>query len=230
MSGAGTGTTGTTAGARRGRWVMLLLLLALATWVVAAPTWVSATGSSVLTTTVQVRVPGTRAAPGMVGAALALAAAGLALALAGRVGRWVVVVVVVACGALIGWSAGTVLADPGPAARQAVAVATGIDQVVGPTRTSPGPWAAIVVAVLVVGSGARLGRASARWAGPSRRHEPAQRAGSGAGEREAIGAARPRPAGPEPLVAEATSSGTGLAEHPDERAAWDALSRGEDPS
>ncbi|MBN9325346.1 MAG: Trp biosynthesis-associated membrane protein, partial [Cellulomonas sp.] len=128
-----------TARAGRGRWVVVLLLLAVLVWAAAVPTWVSAAGTSVLTGTVEVRVPGTRAAPGMVGAALALAAAGAALALAGRLGRWVVMTVVLLCGAVVAWSAVALLANPGPVARQAVAAATGVDHLVGTPRSTAAP-------------------------------------------------------------------------------------------
>lgn len=239
-----------TAGSRRGRWVLLLLLLALATWAVAAPAWVSAGGTSVLTGNVLVRVPGTRAAPGTVGAALALAAAGAALALAGRLGRWLVVLVVLACGAVVGWSAVAVLADPVPAATQAVAAATGVDHVVGPVRTTLAPWLAVVCAALVVATGAALGRASGRWAGPSSRHEIPLAAGRPSTS-PPLGAATPHdPQGASHQVpgegpdrgAQGTGAGAGdagptasagtrtSASAPDERADWDALSRGEDPT
>lgn len=236
-------------GSGRGRWVLLLLGLALVTWATAAPTWVSAGGSSVLTGTVLVRVPGARAAPGMVGAALALAAAGAALALAGRVGRWVVVAVTVACGGLIAWSAVGLLADPVPAARQAVATATGVDHVIAPVRTTAAPWSALGVAVLVVGCGVLLARASSRWAGPSSRHErpvgaPEARldtsVDAAAVTTEGPVVAEPGAAGPEPspptehrrTVPRKDGDGAepGGGEAPDERAAWDALSRGEDPT
>ncbi len=242
-----------TAGPGRGRWVLALLVLALATWAVAAPTWVSAGGTSVLTGSVLVQVPGTRAAPGTVGAALALAAAGAALALAGRLGRWLVLVVVLACGAVVGWSAIAVLADPVPAATQAVAAATGVDHVVGPVRTTVAPWLALVCAAFVVVVGASLGRASGRWAGPSRRHEIP--AGAGRPDGAPAGFAsqlRVRTASqrvleglpdrgddaPDPGAETGDVERTASADTrtgpsvpaPDERADWDALSRGEDPT
>lgn len=273
----------------RGRWVLVLLLLALVTGLVAAPTWVRAAGTSVLTGTVLVHVPGTRAAPGMIGAALALAAAGAALALAGRVGRWLVVTVVLACGVLVLWSAAGVLRDPEPAARQAVAAATGVDHVVAPVSLTAGPWVAVVTGVVVVSAGLVLARSSARWAGPSRRHElsspSAPRAAGAVGEQLAAvgpvpppdgvaesspGAAPAQPVdrvrgtietrgterlgpdatGPDPVrpattehdmtepdtiepsIVETSATGRGATgpDTTDERAAWDALSRGEDPT
>lgn len=258
----------------RGRWVLALLCLALLTGLAAAPTWVRAGGTSVLTGTVVVHVPGTRAAPGMIGAALALAAAGVALALAGRVGRWLVVTVVLACGALVVWSAAGVLRDPRPAARQAVAAATGVDHVVAAPALTAGPWVAVVTGVVVMFAGLVLARSSRSWAGPSRRHEllsPSAAGPSGtAGQGRAGADPAPRPApgaeawsaadraaaesgvgdsadaaaagqpgahqsesgtpGPDPTAPGATRSVVGGPDATDERAAWDALSRGEDPT
>ncbi|OZB48009.1 MAG: hypothetical protein B7X40_08115 [Cellulomonas sp. 14-74-6] len=226
-----------TARAGRGRWVVLLLLLAVLVWAAAAPTWVSAGGTSVLTGTVRVHVPGTRAAPGMVGAALALAAAGAALALAGRLGRWVVMTVVLLCGVVVAWSAVALLADPGPVARQAVAAATGVDHLVGTPRTTAAPWVAMLVAAVVVVCGTALGRASARWSATSGRHEPAParaaterdiatvRPGAGAvvGESQESTSARTAAGAPERAPDERSDEA-------DERADWDALTRGEDPT
>ncbi len=232
-----------TARASRGRWVLLLLALALLTWAVAAPTWVTAGGTSVLAGTVHVHVPGTRAAPGMVGAALALAAAGAALALAGRLGRWLVVAVVVGCGVLIGWSAVGVLADPSPAARQAVATATGVDHVVGAVQVTAAPWVALGVAVLVLVAAGAVGRGSGGWSGPSRRHELPAGGGTSAPRGPTGGepaAARRAPEGA-PVASPVETSGDAAgatqdgdapraSEPPDERVTWDALSRGEDPT
>ncbi|WP_263730405.1 Trp biosynthesis-associated membrane protein [Cellulomonas sp. SG140] len=231
--------------------MVALLLLAVLVWVAAVPTWVSAAGTSVLTGTVQVHVPGTRAAPGMVGAALALAAAGAALALAGRLGRWVVMAVVLLCGVVVAWSAVALLADPGPVARQAVAAATGVDHLVGTPRTTAAPWVATLVAAIVVVCGIALGRASARWSGTSGRHEPAP--ARAATQRELgpmpPGAAAVVPQSQEPTAAPTVagapervlppsqaepgrrSDAPGERSHePDERADWDALTRGEDPT
>lgn len=237
----------------RGRWVLVLLCLALVTGVVAAPTWVTAGGTSVLTGTVAVHVPGTRAAPGLIGAALALAAAGVALALAGRVGRWLVVAVVLACGALVVWSAAGVLRNPEPAARQAVAAATGVDHVVAPVSLTAAPWLAAVAGVVVLCAGLVLARSSARWAGPSRRHElgsPVEGVASapsspapGTAVDDGLGTVGAPGAGPSAADASgsgstmsgtsafgATTAGAAGADPTDERAAWDALSRGEDPT
>lgn len=240
-----------TARAGRGRWVVVLLLLAVVVWAVAVPTWVSAAGTSVLTGTVQVHVPGTRAAPGMVGAALALAAAGAALALAGRVGRWVVMAVVLLCGVVVAWSAVALLADPGPVARQAVAAATGVDHLVGTPRTTAAPWAATLVAAIVVVCGAALGRASARWSVTSGRHEPAParaaterdvatmppEARAVVGQSQDPTSARTATAAPEralppsqPAPGERSDAPGARSDEPDERADWDALTRGEDPT
>ena len=228
----------------RGRWVVALLLHAVLVGAAAVPTWVSAAGTSVLTGTVQVHVPGTRAAPGMVGAALALAAAGAALALAGRLGRWVVMTVVLLCGVVVAWSAVAVLVDPAPVARQAVAAATGVDHLVGTPRTTAAPWVATFGAVLVVACGIALGLSSARWSGTSGRHEPArapaatrrdtapiaQGAGAVVGQGEDPTSARTAAGAPEAAPPPSRPAPDERSHVPDERADWDALTRGEDPT
>lgn len=233
-----------TAARGRGRWVVALLLLAVLVGAVAVPTWVSAAGTSVLTGTVQVHVPGTKAAPGMVGAALALAAAGAALALAGRLGRWVVMTVVLLCGVVVAWSAVALLLDPTPVARQAVAAATGVDHLVGTPRTTAAPWVATLVALVVVACGIALGRSSARWSGTSGRHEPARaraaarpdtatmpgRTGAVVGHGRDPASASTATAAPAPVPPSSQPAPDERSDAPDERADWDALTRGEDPT
>lgn len=185
---------------RRGRAVLLLLLLAGATAISALPTWFVAHGTEALHGTVDVRVSGTDAAPAVLAAALVLAASALAAALVGRVGRWVVALVVAVAGVLVAASTIAVVRDPVAAVHEEVAQATGVGQVVGDVTTTAWPWVAVACGVLAVLAGVWLPRASRSWARPSRRHEkPAAAAPSGDGR-------------------------------PDERSAWDALSRGEDPT
>lgn len=191
----------TVAPARRGRWVLLLLLAAGAVGLVTVPTWVTGSGSSVLDGAVTVAVDGAAAAPQAPAAALVLLAAAGALALVGRVGRWVVAAVSAGSGVLVLAAGATVLADPAAAVAGAVADATGVAGAAGATTTA-GPAAAVVVGVLVVGLAVALLRAPGAWDQRSRRHD--------------------RPAGPD-----AGATATGAA---DERADWDALTRGDDPS
>jgi uncharacterized membrane protein (TIGR02234 family) len=189
----------------RGRVALLLLVLAAATAISALPTWFTAHGTEALHGTVAVTVNGTDAAPGVVAAALVLAASAAAVALVGRIGRWVVAAVVAIAGLLVLVSTFAAVRDPESAVHDAVARATGVGHVVGDVTTSAWPWIAVALGVVDVLAAVWLLRASRAWAGPSRRHEGAP---GGAG-------------------------GTGAPRRPeegDDRAAWDALSRGDDPT
>ncbi|UZN01585.1 Trp biosynthesis-associated membrane protein [Cellulomonas sp. S1-8] len=192
---------GPVAPARRGRWVLALLLAAGVVGLVTVPTWVTGSGTSVLDGAVTVTVDGAAAAPQAPAAALVLLAAAGALALVGRAGRWVVAAVSAGAGVLVLAAGAAVLADPSGAVSGAVADATGVTGASGATTTA-GPAAAVVVGVLVVLLAVALARAPGAWDHRSRRHE--------------------RPVGPD-------TGGTdpGAA---DERADWDALTRGDDPS
>jgi len=79
----------------------VLLVLAGLTAVVAVPTWFTTTGTTALEGTVAVHVSGSQVAPAILAAAVAVLAAVAAVALVGRAGRWVVALVVVACGVLV---------------------------------------------------------------------------------------------------------------------------------
>lgn len=186
----------------RGRAAAVLLLLAGLTALVAVPTWFTTTASTALEGTVPVQVSGTQAAPALLAAAVAILAAGAAVALVGRAGRWVVALVVAACGVLVVGTTLTVTRDAVTAVTPVVAELTGVGALAGPVSTTIWPWLAVAVGVLDVLAAGWLVRASRGWAGPSRRHE----AGPAAGQPT-----------------------TGRAE-PDERSDWDALSRGDDPS
>lgn len=190
--------------ARRGPWVLLLLVLAGLCGAVTLPAWLTATATGPVIGTVAVRVTGAAAAPGVIGASLVLAAAAIALGLVGRIGRWVVSVVVAAAGVLV--VAGALGARSGAAdrARQAAADLTGVGVLDGDVTVTAWPWAAAGLGVLVLLAAVLLVRASAHWAAPSSRHERA-------------GAETTAPTRPEPP-------------EDDERATWDALGRGDDPT
>lgn len=179
----------------------MLLVLAGLTAVVAVPTWFTTTGTTALRGVVTVEVSGTQAAPAILAAAVAILAAVAAVGLVGRAGRWVVAVVVVACGVLVAATSFGVTADPVAAVTPVVAAETGVGTLAGPVVTSAWPWVAVGVGVLDVLAGVWFVRASRAWSGPSQRHEPAT-----------AGTASP------------------TAGEPDERSDWDALSRGDDPS
>ncbi len=193
----------TAAPARRGRarWVLVLLTGGLLLAAGALPVWVRAAGRSALTGEVPVLVTGSAAAPAVPAAALVVLAAGVAVPLAGRLGRWLVVLVVGGAGALAAGAAVAVLVDPGPAARVAAAAGTGVTGLARPATTTAWPWLTVLVGAALVALAAALARASSRWTVRAGRYE------------------RGRPA-----------PGTAVEPPDDDRAAWDALTRGEDPT
>ena len=159
--------------AGRGRAAALLLVLAGLTAVVAVPTWFTTTGTTALEGTVTVHVSGSQVAPAILAAAVAVLASVAAVALVGRAGRWVVALVVVACGVLVVGTTLAVLGDPVAAVTPVVAAQTGVGRLAGPVTTSAWPTLAVAVGVLDVLAGVWLVLASRAWAGPSRRHESA---------------------------------------------------------
>lgn len=195
--------TGPTAGpARRGRWVLLLVLAAAAVGGVSRPTWAVGQVGAVLHDVVAVPVAGAIAAPQTGAAALVLLAAAGAVALVGRVGRGVVAAVTAGAGVLVVAAGLTVLRDPGAAVAATLADATGVTGGEPDARATAAPVVAVVLGAVVVVLAVLLARARGGWQQRSRRHE--------------------RP----------TVQGRDVAPAPpgDERADWDALSRGDDPS
>jgi uncharacterized membrane protein (TIGR02234 family) len=197
----GHGPTASAARPDRRRAILVVLALALLTLLTAVPVWLRTSGSTALQGEVPVSVAGTQAAPGIPAAALVLLSAGVAIGLVGRAGRWVLVGAVALSGALAVVSAALVLADPGEPARTAVAAATGVETLVTPVALSLWPSVAVAVGLLVVAAAGWLAATSGRWARPSARHDRDDRDA-------AAGAVAPD----------------------DDRAAWDALSRGQDPT
>ena len=154
----------------------MLLVLAGLTAVVTVPTWFTTTGTTALQGTVTIEVSGSQAAPAVLAAAVAILAAAAAVGLVGRVGRWVVAAVVVACGVLVVATTLGATADPVAAVTPVVAAETGVGTLAGPVTTSVWPWLAVGAGALDVVAGIWFVRASRAWSGPSRRHE------AGAGE------------------------------------------------
>jgi hypothetical protein len=223
----------------RGRWVLTLLLLSGLVALTALPAWIRAVGTSPVTGEVAVVVRGTVAAPGLVAAALVLLAAAGALGLVGRVGRWVVVAIVAAAGALVTASALGARSGSEAVATRAVAEATGVSSLTGSVQVAAWPWVAAGLGVLVLLAAVGLARASGRWPAPSDRHERQPGASAPAGNPDPGTA----PGGPGRTgdagrtAAEGTSGapsptarGAAVPEPADERGTWDALSRGDDPT
>ncbi|MCC2308185.1 Trp biosynthesis-associated membrane protein [Cellulomonas chengniuliangii] len=193
------------AGARRrgrGPAAALLVLLAALTAGAALPVWLRSTGTSALHGEVAVEVTGTQAAPGVVAAALVLLAATAAVGLVGRAGRWVVVVVVAAAGAVVVASAAGAVADAAGAAEAAVAELTGVGVLTAPVEITVWPWAALLAGCADVVAAVVLAALSRSWPQPSRRHAS-----------PAVAAAVPQQGAPV-----------------DDQAAWDSLTRGDDPT
>lgn len=185
-------------GSGRRRAVGLVLVLALVTLAAGVPVWLRTAGATALAGQVPVVVTGTQAAPAVSAAALVLLAAGAAIGLVGPVGRWVVVVVVIASGLLVAASSWAVIGDPGPVAASRVAEATGVSTLAAPVTLTAAPYAVVGLGLVLVILGAWLAATSRAWSRPSARHEAA--------------------------------GGAVAATIDDDRSAWDALTRGNDPS
>lgn len=182
-----------------------VLVMALGIIGSAAPAWIHATGTSVVSGEIAVSVTGIAASPIVSAAALMIAAAGLALGLAGRVGQWIAGGVIALGAILVGVSAGTVIGNPVPAAAQAVGAQTGIAQAFGVSVTA-WPYVTIVAAVILLIIGIAVLRSPAPAMVMARFDRPSERASDRVNEI-------------------AVEDG-----QPDTNSAWDAMSRGEDPS
>lgn len=207
-----------TAGPSRRTAIWVLLLLGGATLAAAVPTWLSTTGATPLDPQVEVAVAGTAAAPGVSASALVLVAAALALGLVGRVGRWVVLAVAAASGVVAAVSALGVALDPEPSARAAVADATGVTELTAPVTLTVAPWLAAVLGVVTVLTVVWVAVGSRSWSGASTRHERSTSTDAATGT-----AGQPAPGA-------GTAATAATADEITDHDAWDALSRGEDPT
>jgi uncharacterized membrane protein (TIGR02234 family) len=145
-------------------------------------------------------------------AALVALAASAAAVTMRRIGRQVAGLLLVAAGAAIASAAATVLADPRAAAAESARTATGrTGDLSGITATAGvWPWLAIGAGVPIVLAGALTIVRGRRWSGLSARYDAPGPAEGGTG-------APPDPADPVDPAA-------------DPAQAWDALSRGDDPT
>jgi uncharacterized membrane protein (TIGR02234 family) len=202
--------------------VLLLLVLGGVALLTAIPTWLTTAGSTVLEPHVVVEVAGTKAAPGVGAGALVVAAAALALGIIGRVGRYVVLAVVALAGAVVVFSALGVVRDPTPVATREAADATGVTELTEGVHVAFWPYATVVVGVLVVVLAVLVALGSGSWR-TSTRHERV----SAAPPATADPATAPAP---DPAAAAERPAGDDGAGFEDEHAAWDSLTRGEDPT
>jgi len=201
----------------RSRAVWSVVAVGGLTLATASPTWVSTTVSTALEPTVDVAVTGTTAAPAVGAAALVVVAGGVALAIAGRVARWVALVVVALAGALATASAAAVLLDPVPAATSGASATAGVTDLTSPVSLAVWPWLTAVLGAAAVLVAVLAAAGAPAWGAASGRHERADAApgAGGTGPR-----AEETPSGEDPDVP---------GQH-DPHDAWDALSRGTDPS
>lgn len=174
----------------------------------AAGTWVTARAWTPLEERA-LAVSGLDASPVLGATALLLVACGLALAMAGRAAVRAIGVVVVGAAGLAGASALAVALDPAGPARAAARADVGVAGVEAAASTAL-PWAALAVAVAAAVLGAWTVVAASAWSrGPGRSASRYRRV-----------------TGDEGGPAEAATTAPGG----DDVAAWDALTRGEDPT
>lgn len=196
--------------------VLALLAVAVAIVATSAPVWMHGQTSSAVASVVPVSVAGGQAAPGVAAGGLVVAAAALALALARRAGVVVAAAVAALAGGLVVVAAvtapGRATTVLGSAAAEQVGVAT-VDSVV----VTAWPWVAAALGVLAAVVAVVAAVSARRWHGPSARHE--------SGEPEAGTAPAPADAPPPDGHGAAADPGT-----VEPGAAWDALTRGEDPT
>ncbi|MFD6140978.1 Trp biosynthesis-associated membrane protein [Promicromonospora sp. NPDC060271] len=207
----------------RTRTVLALLVLGALTFGVGSPTWVTTTVATALEPEVAVAAAGTSAAPGVGAGALVLLAAGIACALTGRVARYVALLVAAAAGVLVVVSTLVVVGDPTPAATAAASATSGVTELTSPVTLTAWPWAAVASGVLAVVVAVWGAVAARGWAATSGRHERADAAAPGA----TAGA-------PGRRATRTSAADDGTAAGPDDEIdphdAWDALSRGDDPT
>ncbi|GIG28867.1 Trp biosynthesis-associated membrane protein [Cellulomonas marina] len=232
----------------RGRTSVGVLALAAAAGLVSLAGWVRSTVTTPVDGTVTLSVTGAVAAPAVPAVALVLAACALALLLVGRVGRWLVAVVLVLAGGVLAVVSDGVRRGAQAVAEDAARARTGVDVLAGPVTVSPMVEVAVVVGVLAALSGLAVVRSGRSWSAPSRRHERTQgqpgAVADGLTLGGASGPARDRAAGTTSHRAvRGTPAGTQAGDPPTPGSAgpgaggdasrpvdWDALSRGEDPS
>lgn len=191
---------------RRRTAVLVALVLAGAVLATAAAPWVTATTTSPLAAAVPLTVSGHTAVPLVTAGALVAAAGALALSLGGWFAARVAGAGVVLGGGLVLASAVGVLADPVPSAEAAARAAVGVTTLTAGPHVQPAVHASLVLGAALVVVGAVATVAAGRWAVADARHRAPAHDG---------------PAAPPRAVDGATL---------DERDAWDALSRGEDPT
>lgn len=186
--------------------------------------WVQAAVDDPVVGQVSVTASGRQAAPVVPAVALVALAGAAALLLARSLGRRVAGVLLVLAGAAGVAASVSVLRVPESGVAELVTRAVGVT---GSTPTavevSGWPWLAVLGCALVVVAGAVAVLMAGRWARPRSRYEaPSDATTAAAG---AVATAEPAPDQAADQVADQAAD-----EAPDPGTAWDALSRGEDPT
>lgn len=151
---------------------------------------------------VPVSITGRQAQPVLPALALIAGAAGMVLAICGPVVRWLAAAALVLAGAGASAAAVVLASDAGRLLQPAASRLSGITgSAILHSELSPWPWVAVVAGALVLLSGCWAMLAGAAWAAVGRRYQ--------------------RPEDRASAAAAATD---------DPAAAWDALTRGEDPT
>jgi hypothetical protein len=161
-----------------------------------------------------------QAAPASAAGGLVVVAAALALALVRPRARWLPAVVLALGGGLVVASAASIVSDPSASAVVAAREVVGVGTLTGPAAVTPLPWVAALIGLAVVALALAVAVTGRRWPVTSDRHvrPTTEVAASGAG-----GALHDGGDG-------AGDEGRGGDDRGDDHSAWDALSRGEDPT
>ncbi len=140
----------------------------------ALPIWVRGEAVSALGPRLAIDVAGSQAAPGVLGVGLAILAAGVAGGLVGRLGRWIVMaVILLGSGITVGSSMGVII-DPSRPTLAAAARETGVAQLSTDPTLTWWPWIALLLGAAGIVLCVALFRSPATWSKVSRRHERAE--------------------------------------------------------
>ncbi len=197
--------------ARKSTLVLAIAALALAVFGTTTQTWLTvhldpAQLGAAVDSQDGLQVQGSKAATTVTALALVALAGGLAVSIAGRIGRWIITVLILLAAAGIVSAAAVVIADPLAAAQGSIAAATGITGSDVQVDVTVFPALAVVAGILLGLSALLVIPAGRYWKTRTKYDTAATAAAAAAGASAA-------PAGPA-----------------DEIDSWDRLSRGDDPT
>lgn len=168
-------------------------------------TWVAAAGLGETSAVPEVEVTGSQAADTVAAMGLVGLAGAVAVTIAGRIGRWVIAVLLLLASAMALYASVGVLINPAGAAELVVGEVTGTTTTAQQYQLGLGAWIASVGALLMLAASLVLGAVSHRWT-----------------DRKAT-KRYSRTAGDEPTDPDEPAD-------PDEYDLWDGLSEGDDPT